>query len=408
MRDGSGLSRHDYIAPRAVVRLLTVMQAHPAFGAFYASLPVAGVDGTIARRMRGTPAEGNVRAKTGIRGQGPLPVGIREHRRRTPARLLDPVQQLGGPGARGGTRAGCDRRVPRRGAHAGPARGDAAVTMFPDGRPTTHAVLTVEQALAAILARVRPTAVIDVPLEHATGFALGADIASAITLPPWANAGMDGYAVRRADVRGASPSAPVSLRVVGTIAAGSTSRPEITAGCCARIMTGAPLPPGADAVVRIEDTDRGVETVQITGDRDALSPQGNVRPAGEDVQAGDRVAARGDVVTPALLGVLASVGRAVLPVHRAPRVVDRVERQRARGRRGVRAGARRTRDRVVEQLHAAGPTARARCRGARAAAAPRRSGDHARRHRSRAGAGVRPARHHRRCVGGRLRPHARV
>ncbi len=181
--------------------------------------------------------------------------------------------------------------------------------------------LTVDEALRAILARMRPVSVVRMPLEEAIGHALSEDVHADITLPLWANAGMDGYAVQRADVFGASAAAPRVLRVIGTIAAGSEEQPHIVSGACARIMTGARLPPGADAVVRVEDTDRGTHTVNIRDDRDAQSPQGNVRPAGEDVRDGDRVASRGDVISPALLGVLASIGAAEVYVHRAPRVI---------------------------------------------------------------------------------------
>lgn len=181
--------------------------------------------------------------------------------------------------------------------------------------------LSVDEALMRILARMRPTAAVRMPLEYAVGHALADDVHADITLPLWANAGMDGYAVQRADVLGAHASVPRALRVVGTIAAGSEERPEILSGTCARIMTGARMPPGADAVIRVEDTDRGLDAVLIRDDRDAQSASGNVRPAGEDVRDGDRVASRGDVITPALLGVLASVGVAEPYVHRAPRVV---------------------------------------------------------------------------------------
>ncbi len=185
-------------------------------------------------------------------------------------------------------------------------------------RPAPH---TVDEALAAILARAYPLPVERVPLANAVGLALAEEIRAGVTLPPWANAGMDGYAVRRDDVLGASRGAERTLRVIATMAAGSSTRPEVTPGCCVRIMTGAPLPPGADAIVRVEDTDGGTDTVHIHDDRDARMDGGNVRPAGEDVRAGDLVASRGDVVTPALLGVLASVGAAEPLVHRAPRVV---------------------------------------------------------------------------------------
>jgi molybdopterin molybdotransferase len=158
-------------------------------------------------------------------------------------------------------------------------------------------------------------------LDATIGRALADTVTAGVTLPPWDNAGMDGYAVRRADVLGATAASPRTLQVLATITAGGAARPTIAPGSCARIMTGAPMPDGADAVVRVEDTDRGLETVSVRDDRDALAPTGNVRPRGEDVQSGAIVAEAGDTITPALLGVLASVGMAYVPVHRAPRVI---------------------------------------------------------------------------------------
>ncbi len=181
--------------------------------------------------------------------------------------------------------------------------------------------LTVADALAAILTRVRATDAVRMPLRYAVGHALAEHVHADISLPLWPNAGMDGYAVRRADVLGATADSARTLRVVATIAAGSAVQPSIDAGTCARIMTGAPVPPGAEAIVRVEDTDRGLDIVRIISDRDVLTAAGNVRPAGEDVRDGDRVAERGDVITPALLGVLASVGAAEVFVHRKPRVI---------------------------------------------------------------------------------------
>ena len=187
----------------------------------------------------------------------------------------------------------------------------------PDARP----VVSVDEARQAMLARAHPLPVEERRLEHALGHALAEAVRSPVTLPPWPNAGMDGYAVRRDDVLGATRDAAVSLRVLGEHAAGGTASLTVLPGTCVRIMTGAPLPDGADTVVRVEDSDRGTETVRLHDDRDAHAPTRNVRPRGEDVQAGDLVARAGDTITPALLGVLASVGATTVPVHRAPRVV---------------------------------------------------------------------------------------
>lgn len=186
------------------------------------------------------------------------------------------------------------------------------------GAPRSYAA-----ALEAVLALAagRATAADEVPLERALGRALARPVVSPVALPPWDNAGMDGYAVRRADVAAADADHPVTLAVVGTSAAGADAQalPAVRPGTAVRIMTGAPMPPGADAVVRVEDTDRGTERVQVRDRRDAAG-RGNVRHRGEEIGVGEVVGAAGTTVTAAQLGVLASVGAATLAVHRPPRV----------------------------------------------------------------------------------------
>ncbi len=181
--------------------------------------------------------------------------------------------------------------------------------------------LGLAEAVAAVLHGVSALPNERVPLRHLVGRALAEDVVSSIDLPLWDNSGMDGYAVRRADVLGVNVLNPVSLPVLATIVAGSSERPEVVAGTCARIMTGAPMPPGAEAVVRVEDTDRGLHHVRITDDRDVRSPAGNVRARGEDVKTGDVVFAAGTSLGPLHIGVLASVGASEVSVHRVPRVV---------------------------------------------------------------------------------------
>ncbi|MDQ6612482.1 MAG: molybdopterin molybdotransferase MoeA [Gemmatimonadota bacterium] len=181
--------------------------------------------------------------------------------------------------------------------------------------------LSLADAIRAVLKNVSPLSVESVALTQCAGRALGEDVVSPIDLPLWDNSGMDGYAVRRADVAGASAINPAVLPVLATIVAGSAIRPTIVEGTCARIMTGAPVPPGADAVVRVEDTDRGVQSVQITSDRDVRSASGNIRARGEDVRVGEVVFTAGTTIGAVHLGVLASVGAAFVRVHRAPRVV---------------------------------------------------------------------------------------
>lgn len=154
-----------------------------------------------------------------------------------------------------------------------------------------------------------------VPLTTALGSVLADDVAAPMNLPAWPNASMDGYAVRSEDIS----RVPVNLRVTGTTPAGGTpsTSPALQGGDATRIMTGAPVPAGADSVVRIEDTDRGESSVEIRDRRDLLR---NIRPRGEDYSAGDVLGRAGDTVTPALLGLLASAGAARVSVFRQPTV----------------------------------------------------------------------------------------
>ena len=186
-------------------------------------------------------------------------------------------------------------------------------------------MMLVEEALRQVLAAVSPLEPVDVPLAEAFGLVLAADVRSTLEIPPLDNSAMDGYAVRSADLSAASSSSVVILPVIGEIAAGSPPEPAVRAGTAIRIMTGAPVPPGADAVVRFEDTDeedrrsRG-GTLDEIGIRVAVTSGTSVRRAGEDVHAGDVVLTRGTSLGAAQLGVLASLGRATAFVHRRPRV----------------------------------------------------------------------------------------
>ena len=177
--------------------------------------------------------------------------------------------------------------------------------------------LGVAEASALILANARALDAEPVSLELALGRVLAEDVVSPVSLPPWDNASMDGYAVRGADVRGASRPSPVPLEVIGTVAAGQRPLQSVGARQAMRIMTGAPVPDGADTVVRVEDTDGGIERVLIHDDRDLRR---NIRQRGEDVRAGATVLHAGTVLGAAQLGVLASVGCASPRVHRRPRV----------------------------------------------------------------------------------------
>jgi molybdopterin molybdotransferase len=177
--------------------------------------------------------------------------------------------------------------------------------------------LDVHAASAHMLAGVRPLATEKIALEQAAGRVLARDVVSPIFLPLFDNASMDGFAVRAEDVRGASAAQPVRLKVIGTIAAGAPPTRAIERGEAARIMTGAQVPPSADSVVRVEDTDAGADIVTIADGRDAGR---NVRARGEDVRADHIVMRAGTAIGAAHIGVLASIGCAWPEVYRRPRV----------------------------------------------------------------------------------------
>lgn len=195
--------------------------------------------------------------------------------------------------------------------------------MSPLGGAEPPRGLTFPDALAAVLALGdgHRTPVEHVAIYEALGRALAAPIVSPVSLPPWDNAGMDGYAVHAVDVAGARTDAPRALPVVGSSVAGSdpSALAPLARGSAMRIMTGAPMPAGADAVVRVEDTDDRDDTVHIRDDRDTIG-RGNVRPRGEDIVAGATVFDIGTSLRASHLGMLASVGAARVAVHRQPRV----------------------------------------------------------------------------------------
>src|SRR5262249_33397648 len=157
-----------------------------------------------------------------------------------------------------------------------------------------------------------------VPLEAAAARVAAADVVSPIDVPPFARSAMDGYAVVAADTTGASKSAPARLRLVDRIYTAQMSTTTITAGSCAEIATGAPLPAGADAVVMVEDTaqsgDGAIDVVT------AAQPGQNVVRRAADIAAGDSVIAAGDVLTPSRVGAIAAIGRTAVEVFARPRV----------------------------------------------------------------------------------------
>ena len=175
-------------------------------------------------------------------------------------------------------------------------------------------MLTPTEAARAILAEIRPTAPERRPLREALDLVLAESVVSAIDLPPWDNSAMDGYAVRSGDL--AAPG--VTLRVIESVAAGCFPTRPLGPGEATRIFTGAPLPAGADTVIRQEDTDAPTPgDVQIRDLRDAKR---NLRFRGEDIRRGATVLTPGTPLGPAELGVLASIAHEPVTVHRQPEV----------------------------------------------------------------------------------------
>ncbi len=191
-----------------------------------------------------------------------------------------------------------------------------------------YEMITVEEAYERILQAFHPLEPEPVPLLEGLGRVLAEDVYADVNIPPFANSAMDGYAVRAADTAGASRENPVRLKVKGTLAAGQAPVEAVEPGTAIRIMTGAPMPPGADAVVRFENTSEGEGNARMIGAAHEeevaiyvpVAVHENVRPAGEDIHAGEKVLAAGTEMRPAELGVLASVGRTQFMAYRRPRV----------------------------------------------------------------------------------------
>ncbi len=186
-------------------------------------------------------------------------------------------------------------------------------------------MLSVEEAYRQIMACFAPLEIEEKPILECLGQTLAEEVRSPLSLPPLANSGMDGYAVRQEDIAGASEQAPRNLRVIGLVAAGQVPDRAVEPGTAIRIMTGAPVPQGADTVVPFEETDeisrrtsgRSLADIDIQADL----PLGcNVRPAGEDVRPGELVLEAGTVIRPSEMGVLASLGLARARVIRRPLV----------------------------------------------------------------------------------------
>ncbi|MBC9944224.1 molybdopterin molybdotransferase MoeA [Leucobacter sp. cx-328] len=188
----------------------------------------------------------------------------------------------------------------------------------------TESLIPAADHLKWILAEVPRLSVESVPLREAHGRTLAADVAAQHDLPLWDNSAMDGYAVRAVDLAAASATAPVGLRIIGEVAAGSAADPAIAPGECVRIMTGAPLPTDADAIVPVEagvGKDGPGEWAHDSVSFSAVPrPGAHVRRRGEDVTADMSIAAAGDPLTAMRIAALAAAGVGSVAVHRAPRV----------------------------------------------------------------------------------------
>ena len=180
-------------------------------------------------------------------------------------------------------------------------------------------MIPLEDAQALVLDRVVPLVPRRLPLAEVAGLVLAEAVSAPEDVPSFANTAMDGYAVRASDTTGASEANPVRLPVVAEVAAGHPATRALAPGEAMRIFTGAPIPAGADAVVMVERTERldGGAAVAL---HQEVAAGLHVRPAGDDLRAGDAVFAAGEVITPGHLGVLAGVGAADVLVHPRPRV----------------------------------------------------------------------------------------
>jgi molybdopterin molybdotransferase len=174
-------------------------------------------------------------------------------------------------------------------------------------------MITAAEASAIILRHTPRMPFEAMPLMQALGSVASDDIVATITHPPWRNASMDGYAVRAQDIT----TTPVALRVVDHVVAGRFPSREIGPGEAAKVMTGAPVPNGADSVIRFEDTSNGTRIVEIYDMRDLGR---NVRPLGEDFRTGDLLLGAGSEITSAAVGLLASAGIQTVNAYRRPTI----------------------------------------------------------------------------------------
>jgi len=188
------------------------------------------------------------------------------------------------------------------------------------GHTGQAAMQSVDSYLSEVLAAIRPVPPRQLGLDEAAGAVLAEDVTAAWALPPFDNSGMDGYAVLAADVAAATPERPVTLPVQDEVPAGDTRRHDLVQGTCLRIMTGAPLPSGADAVVPVEWTDGGdAGNGHVTITR-APEPGNAIRRAGGDAAPGDLLLTAGTRLGPVQIGLLAAAGRGTVTARPRPRL----------------------------------------------------------------------------------------
>jgi molybdopterin molybdotransferase len=180
-------------------------------------------------------------------------------------------------------------------------------------------MLSVEEALGRILADIKPLAITHVPLSEALGLVLAQDIVAQENIPPFDNSAMDGFALLSKDSKPID-GLPARLRVTGEIAAGYVASSAVEDGTAMRIMTGAPVPQGADTVIQVELTRSAGPASPWVEVLEEVAPGNNIRPAGEDIQRGQTVLTRGIEIGAWEIGILATLGWVTVPVIRRPRV----------------------------------------------------------------------------------------
>jgi len=178
-------------------------------------------------------------------------------------------------------------------------------------------MITPEEAVKKILSKAEPLGVQETPVIKSLGRVLREDIKSPLSIPPFDKAAMDGYAVKAADTAGASAKSPVELKVLEDIPAGHVGEQRLRNGTAARIMTGAPIPRGADAVVMVEYTGRKEGGVLI---KKKVAGGENIALVGEDVKKGQKVIQSGTLIRAAEMGMIASTGRTMVKVGVKPKV----------------------------------------------------------------------------------------